>query len=165
MTREEVVELIEKEKENIREKVEHNKKLFESGETNIKLYNKDVMREIDQRTKYIDPCLSIEETIEMLSDFLEENKVHENKPAFRSFIDEDGYNDISGRANWYEPLELSEEEIEHRALTVVKETIRVHLGPPDVYKRYIDCTLFTLFMDGTIDWSALQKLVYSDCRV
>jgi hypothetical protein len=54
MTPQEVIELIEKEKEIIRENMEHNKKLFESGETNINLYIKDLMHTIERSSSYID---------------------------------------------------------------------------------------------------------------
>ena len=170
MTPQEVIELIEKEKEIIREKMEHNKKLFETGETNIDLYNKGLMREMTKSTHCIDDSLSIEQTIKMLSEFLEEIKAHENKPDFQSFIeddydDDDKPNSVYGCANWYELTDPSDESIEKIAKEKVKTVIADKLCPPDTYRRYIDCKLLSLFMDGTIDWEALQKLVHSDCNI
>ena len=165
MTPQEVIELIEKEKEIIRENMEHNKKLFESGETDLDMYNIDLMHAIERTTPYIDDGLTITETIEMLSDFLEEIKVHENKPAFDAYMETDVDARAFGHAGWYEPFELSEEAIEAKAKQKVKEFVNVQLCPPATYRRYIDCKLLSLFMDGTIDWKALQKLVYSDCNI
>jgi len=33
------------------------------------------------------------------------------------------------------------------------------------YAQNIDCKLLTLFKEGTIDWSTLQKLVYTNCEL
>jgi len=47
-----------------------------------------------------------------------------------------------------------------------REIIRNLLKPEkETYAQIIDCKLLTLFKEGAIDWSTLQKLVYSDCEL
>jgi len=58
-------------------------------------------------------------------------------------------------------------DIDARAKVDFKSVLREKLKPEGYERvtRDIDCSLLKLFMDEVIDWTAMQKLVYSDCEL
>ena len=66
-------------------------------------------------------------------------------------------------ASWYV---IRQDISSNNINTLIKRKVRVLLKPVSAtLARDIDCKLLQLFKDEIITWDALQKLVYSDCKL
>ena len=157
-------------------------------------YNKNVQMEKDgitDRNKYNDTYLTRKynhidvfgETFDFLESVIKEyreiQKENKDKIWFK-FTDNTRCNDEDYDDDyriWYEYFTVKsvndfEQIIETKTKQDIKDImyneVKKELWKKDdewFYKSDIDCKLLWLFKEGTIDWEALKKLVYSDCEL
>ena len=112
--------------------------------------------------------MSIEDLRELLDEFEEEYT--NSKLINKSYItnDEDlvdGYIETLGYM--FYGYELDEDTLKAHTQYALREMIADLLDPKKegINKRSVDCPMMQLFLEGTIDWLTLQKIVYSNCEL
>ena len=109
--------------------------------------------------------------IYMINEFLDECKSYEDELGFcielidleteyeTSLIDGGHY-----QCKWKKMIDsVPEHIIKNSFISEVKNLLL-----PDDYKGFIrtpECSILTLFKNGTIDWKTLQMITYKDCKI
>ena len=173
MKLEEVSKLIDQTKNKVVKTIKENQKLFDEGCSDIEKYDKKYMVTRDERTSGFEDMVGIDVIIHELSEFKE--KFEDGcYPGLNIFVstktssDCDDYSYVEENcvvASWCVPGVWTDNEIESRVRQIIRDAVSKKLKPEGAYLRTVDCKMMELFMSGTIDWEALQKITYSDCKI
>ena len=158
-------------------------KLFDSGEYRLEKYQEiGAINKLDNRYRLsrssrrilsktlicsdtIQSNDSIESLIEMLeefrTDYLELNAIGKTEMSLEESAS-DRY--IECLVYIYSYLSLDRESLQKEIQRLTGEAISNRLKPKNSnYEQAPDCNLLQLFRDGSIDWTTLQKITYSNC--
>jgi hypothetical protein len=167
------LEILEKTLEQeLEETIKKNQELWNSGCRDKKAFDDHCLQPKKLESEDIES--TVEGSIELLQNFLEDCPDKEKVINFSTWVDSDIEYDYNGdpfsictaKVNWYELKEWSEESFQTHIKNQLRRELTARLQPAKVsYPKTIDCKLLTLFKEGSIDWITLQKLVYSDCEI
>lgn len=164
--------------EDIREKTldeyEKAKELFNSESPDIKSLNENNFIIKNYKNIEIDYGISLEDMIEELQEAKKEiYKLSNGLVGFETsgnveieaYADYDcAFIDFFGIKYSYFDL-ASLESVEMSIKKKIRFEVERMLNQTSRFARPVDCKLLELYKSGTIDWKALQKLVYSDCEL